>query len=160
MTKACLFNEMPEKDRVDFFQKCQENIIKNHGNNSFLLNSKNKNEILSFYKKLILKYKGYCYSSDTICILFNVVKLIDNGPITSIASWNSSPAKDGDMYFVDYVVGKIDEETYQELKLVMNFPGVSKISFARNGHQSTFDLDKFEKTLVLGIKRGIVRGLI
>lgn len=154
MSSACLFDEMPVQDRVDFFQKCQEMMVKSYGGNHFLLHSKNKNEILSFYKKLVLNYKGYCYSSDKICILFNVINSSPSNEEITNSSWRGPPIKDGDIYFVDYVVGSINQDTYQELKGVMNFPGVNKISFLRNGHLSVFELDKFEKTLTLGLQRG------
>ncbi len=156
MSSACLFNEMPVQDRVDFFQKCQEMMVKSYGGNHFLLHSKNKNEILSFYKKLVLNYKGYCYSSDKICILFNVINSSPSNEEITNSSWRGPPIKDGDIYFVDYVVGSINAGTYQELKGVMNFPGVDKIGFLRGGRLSIFELDKFEKTLTLSIRRGIL----
>ena len=156
MSSACLFNEMPVQDRVDFFQKCQDIIFKDHVNKNLLIHSKNKDEVLSFYKKLVLNYKGYCYSSDKICILFNITKSSPSNEEISGSSWKHSPAKDGDIYFVDYVVGSINAGTYQELKGVMNFPGVDKIGFLRGGRLSIFELDKFEKTLTLSIRRGIL----
>lgn len=156
MSQLCLFNEMPIEDRVNFFQKCQDIILRDHVNNEFLLHSNNKNEMLSFYKKLVLEYKGYCYSSDKICILFNITKSSPSNEEISGSSWKHSPMKDGDIYFVDYVVGSINAGTYQELKGVMNFPGVEKIGFLRGGRISIFELGKFEKTLTLSIRRGIL----
>ena len=69
MNKVQRLDELSKEEKIAFFQRCQDLLIKNQPDSEFVLktNTHNKN----YFLDLFLKYKGLAYSSERLAVLFN-----------------------------------------------------------------------------------------
>jgi trehalose-6-phosphatase len=94
-----LFYPLSKKEKVDFFVKCQELLIKHHSNSNFIVKESNLEEAADIFMDKIDKYKGYYYFDENVCILWNYVyvsnpndangSLIDNAYKEPNANYNA-----------------------------------------------------------------------
>jgi hypothetical protein len=72
-----LFYPIPKEEKVEFFVKCQELLIKHHSTSNFIVKESNLEEAADIFMDKIDKYKGYYYFDENVCILWNHVFISD-----------------------------------------------------------------------------------
>lgn len=72
-----LFKNLSNEQKVDFFVNCQKLLINHHSNSEFVIRESKLNEAVDIFLNQINKYKGYYYSDDNVCILWNHVYVSD-----------------------------------------------------------------------------------
>lgn len=72
-----LFYPIPKEEKVEFFVKCQELLIKHHSTSNFVVKESNLEEAADIFMDKIDKYKGYYYFDENVCILWNHVFISD-----------------------------------------------------------------------------------
>ena len=100
------FNKLHTKDRIDFFIKCQDLLIKYHPDSPFIITKDNLKERLTYSNDIFNKYSGMCYSDANVAALFNYVKLNDpNDPIKALKEHQfKEPTVDYNCVSIDFVV--------------------------------------------------------
>ena len=101
-----LFQNLISEEKVNFFVKCQEILIKYHPESPFVFTTNKLDDKKAFFKQFYERYQGYTYRNDNICILFNKIRVKDpRDPVKAIkdALWKE-PAEDYNAYAIDFVV--------------------------------------------------------
>lgn len=105
-TKIAQFQTLSTQSKLEFFAKCQELLIKYHPESEFILTKENFEERKEFALDFVKKYKGFAYWDDTICILFNKVRVEDpRNPVKILKDHlYQEPREDYNAVTVDFVV--------------------------------------------------------
>jgi hypothetical protein len=138
-----LFQPLSRESKVEFFANCQRLLINFHPDSEFLFTTDNYAERKLFVLDFLHKYKGYCYSDDNICVLFNKVKVEDpRNPIKVIKDHiYKEPAEDFNAYSIDFVV-------FRKLSDCMNFcqaqysPRIEYVLFVKNNEVKLYETSK------------------
>lgn len=100
------FQSLTRDEKIDFFVKCQKLLVENHPKSEFIFTQENSRERKYWANQLLLKYKGYVYADDKICILFNHVRVDDpkNPKDTLKKMIYQPPAENFNAVAIDFVV--------------------------------------------------------
>lgn len=100
------FQSLTRDEKIEFFLKCQELLMKYHGNSDFIIRQNNIEQRLQHAKELVDKYKGFCYMEDNICVLFNKINVGDeNDPIGALSTHKfREPVEHYNAVSIDFVV--------------------------------------------------------
>jgi hypothetical protein len=101
-----LFQTLSNDQKIEFFLKCQQLLVDNHPDSDFIFREDNIKDRLYFVKDFTQKYKGFVYSNDNICVLYNKIKLKDhrNPAETVKAHMYKGPVEDFNCIIVDFAV--------------------------------------------------------
>jgi hypothetical protein len=72
-----LFQPLSQAQKIDFFVKCQELMIKYHPTTSFVIRENSLKPALDAFANNINSYKGFCHADENICLLWNYVFISD-----------------------------------------------------------------------------------
>ncbi len=102
------FQELTQEKKVDFFVKCQELMIKHHPDSPFVVREKDLEKVLTACEKNILKYQGYSYSDDNVCVLWNHIVVTDPKDVKRAVQENAyrPPNPDFNAVSIDFAVFK------------------------------------------------------
>ena len=65
------FATLSQEQKVDFFVKCQELMMKYHPTSPLIVREDALEKVLDVFYNNIQKYQGYYYMDDNICVLWN-----------------------------------------------------------------------------------------
>lgn len=107
-TQVKKFQDMSVRDKIDFFVKCQDLMVKHHPNSDFVIRQNNIESRIKHAKNLIEKYQGLCYMDDSVCILFNKINVDSpDHPIPALrANMMKPPVEHYNAVSIDFVVFK------------------------------------------------------
>ena len=113
-----LFLSLTPEQKVDFFVKCQELLIKYHPDSEFLAREGNFNEILDRVYENIGKYKGYYYMNDNMCVLWNHVYISDKEDVNKSLKDNAykPPHPDYNGVSFDFVALREKNDMFQFIR--------------------------------------------
>ena len=144
-----LFNEMSKEEKVDFFQKCQNMLVKNQPSSVWVLRDGDESN-RSYFLDLFLKYQGIAYESENIILLFNKHRYTNKDEIVmkSRDRLFSAPDENPNTYSIDFVTSKLTQKILQEVEPHFKDPGIQWIHFLRGQKVSVFDIEPFKKGLM------------
>lgn len=101
-----LFQDMSKDEKDDFFLKCQGLLLAYHPDSEFIITKENVQKRIKHIQDLSTQYKGFCCKTDTICALFNKIKIKDiNNPIEALRdNMYQPPKEDFNAISIDFVV--------------------------------------------------------
>lgn len=102
------FSKLSKLDKIDFFVKCQDLLIKYHPDSPFIINKGNLKERLTYAHDIFNKYKGMCYTDEYVCALFNYIRIDDpTEPLESLKKHQfCDPTINYNAVSIDFVVFK------------------------------------------------------
>ena len=144
-----LFQSLSQKEKIDFFVRCQEILIKSHSGSSFVIRERGLEKALDAVQTNIFKYQGFSYSDDNVCILWNYIFVSDPKDVTRAVKENAykGPAENFNAVSIDFATfrkmedirGFIKENVKDNMKYVL---------FIREGNPKIYPIE----TLLMGIK--------
>lgn len=136
------FLDLTKEEKVAFFQRCQDLLIKNFPDSEYILRTNLHKK--DFYLDLFLKYKGFVYESETVALLFNKIEYLPqewmNIPYQERVFDPPSPTPN--CYAIDFLTTKSSPEVVEEL-LPYFSEDLEYICFIRDGRMSFFNLKRF-----------------
>jgi len=144
-----LFNEMSEEEKMDFFQKCQNMLIKNQPNSPWVLRVDDERN-RGYFLDIFLRYQGMVYESENIILLFNKHYFVNKEEVVvkSRERLFSEPDENANTYSIDFVTSKLTQEVLQEIEPHFKDTGIKWIHFLRGQKVSVFDIEPFKNSLI------------
>ena len=139
-------NTLTKEEKVEFFQQCQDLLIKNQPDSEFILSENSKNK--DYFLDIFTKYKGFAYFSEKIAILFNKHR-INSLPEAQEAYEEkvfNPPAPDANTYTIDFITAKMSKEIIKELTPIF-CEDLKYICWLRGGKVSFFSFKKLKASL-------------
>ena len=101
-----LFRELPVKDKVEFFVQCQRILIENHPSSPFVCRANNLEQRLSHMRGFINQYKGFVYTDENVCTIYNKIVVNDvHDPTASVKAYMYQPPDPNfNAIMIDFVV--------------------------------------------------------
>lgn len=145
------FAKLTKAEKIEFFVKCQELLLKYHPNSEYTFNDSNLKVKLEHIKDLAIKYKGFCHTSENVCLFYNKIKVTDiNNPIAALKdNMYQEPKEDYNAMSIDFVAFRKLEDCLDFCKSNYD-PKIRYIMFIRNGKPKIYETAKFLSSL-LGI---------
>lgn len=140
---SILFTSLTREQKIDFFLNCQELLVAHHPESPFIFKEDNIEERLHFFKDFAQKYKGFVYSSENLCILYNKIDLKDSrNPIEAVRSnMYKEPIENYNCYSIDWVVFRALEDVYEFVQKEY-VPQIRYILWVKRGDVSVYETDK------------------
>jgi hypothetical protein len=109
-----LFHSLTNEQKIDFFVKCQTLLIAHHPTSEFLFTETNLKERKEFVYQFFHKYKGFFYQDENVCVLYNKIKVEDEGnPIKALKDhMYRPPVADYNAISIDFVVFRKLEDCF------------------------------------------------
>ena len=128
------FNNLQKEQKVDFFVKCQELLIRHHPDSSFMVRESNLDTILETFFDQINKYKGYYYYNDDVCILWNHIYVSDPQDLKKVFKDNAyqPPHPEYNGVSIDFVVFRKMADCISFIK-DNDEPRIKHVLFIREG---------------------------
>ena len=106
MQEPKLFQSLSKEEKANFFVKCQEILINHHPESEFIFRQDNVKDRMEFARSFLNKYKGFAYSNNEICLLFNKVVVKDpKNPVKVIKDHVYQPPQANfNAFSIDFVV--------------------------------------------------------
>jgi len=144
------FSELDRQQRIDFFQKCQDLLIKAHPTSEYIMR-RGVRATGTYFIDVFLRYKGLVYETDKIIIMFNKLRCSGREEIIEKYRENlfSPPHPEPNTYSIDFVTAKLSKEMLEELKPYFSDPGMEYISFLRGQNLTVFDIESFRKSMIM-----------
>lgn len=143
-----LFQSLSKEEKIDFFAKCQNLLVNYHPTSEFIFRENNIKDRIDFAKNFYFKYKGFTYSNNEICILFNKIKVVDPlNPIKVIKDHlYKEPSEDYNAYSIDFVVFRKLIDCFGFCKSQYE-PRIEYIIFVRNNDVKLYKTNKLLEKL-------------
>ncbi len=116
-----LFQSLSKEEKIDFFVRCQDLLIKHHNQSEFLFTQENYSERKDFALNFIERYNGYIFSNENICLLYNKIKIKDEKtPVKAIReNMYQAPDPNYNAIIVDFATFDILEHVIEFFKTQM-----------------------------------------
>ena len=101
-----LFVNVSARDKVEFFVQCQRILVENHPTSEFVCRRNNLEQRLSHMRGFINQYKGFIYTDENVCTIYNKIVVNDvNDPTASVKTYMyQSPDPNFNAIMIDFVV--------------------------------------------------------
>lgn len=138
------FQELTNVEKVEFFLKCQQLLRDFHPKSDFIFRENNVAERMRHVAALSAKYKGFCYSNENICVLFNKIYVADErDPVTSLReNMYREPAKEYNAVSIDFVVFR-NLNDCMEFSKAQYEPRIAYTVFVKNNQPKIYKTEKF-----------------
>jgi len=102
------FDSLSNTEKIDFFVRCQDLLLKYHPNSPFLFRKDNAKDRLAFVKPVCEQYKGFAYWDDNVCAIYNKIVVNSEDEAVQAVSFYKykPPAVPYNAIIVDFVVFK------------------------------------------------------
>lgn len=135
---------MAAKEQIDFFVHCQKLLVEFHPTSPFICRANNIKGRIHQMRNFIDKYKGLCYASDNVCVLYNKIVIADpSDPVHTIrANMYHAPDPNYNGVIVDFVV-------FRDLKDCMPFvqsnydPRIQYVLYVKNNKPKIYPVVNF-----------------
>ena len=150
MATLTRFIEMSRDERLAFFQKCQDLMIKVQPDSPWILreNQAHNTRGKAFFLDACLRYQGFVYEADGIIIMFNK-HFYENKeePIEKYADYlYDGPHPTPNTYAIDFIAAEIDADKLRELQPYFK-DDMKYITYLRSPRPSVFNFDNFKKAM-------------
>ena len=144
-----LFQDMTKEEKISFFIQCQNLLLNYHPHSEFIFKTDNFKSRLNHVLSFIKKYQGFVHQSNSLCLLYNYIKINDpkEEPVTILKNhMYHPPALDYNAIVIDFVV-------FDKLSNCVGFyqgQDSSKVKYAlfvRNSKVKLYTTDKLLKGL-------------
>ncbi len=105
MPEPVLFQSLTPEERIEFFVNCQQILANHHPDSPFAFTTANLSARKNYFKDFYNKYKGFSYTDNNVCILFNKIYVGDpRDPVVAVKSnlWKE-PSERFNAYLIDFV---------------------------------------------------------
>ena len=117
LTQVTRFQALLMSDKIEFFAKCQELLVKHHPTSEFVLTRENFEERKDYALDFIKRYKGFAYADDNVCVLFNKVRVEDpKNPVKVIKDHLYQEPRE-----IDYNAVSVDFVVFRQLEDCIGF---------------------------------------
>lgn len=151
------FQKLTQEEKVEFFIRCQELLIKHHPHSEFLFTEENYENRKQYALDFIKKYKGFVYWDDDVCILFNKVRVNDvKNPIKVIRDHLYQEPRE-----LDYNAISVDFVVFRQLQDCIGFcraqynPQILYVLFVRHNEVKLHETKKLLSFLNVGDVKGV-----
>ena len=137
-----LFQSILLGEKIDFFIKCQELMLKYHPDSQFIVREKALPKTLEAFSDNIIKYKGYCYKDDNICVLWNKIIVSDSKNVNRAVKENAyKPPQDNfNGVSIDFAVFRKISDCFLFIK--NNYePQMKYVLFIREGKPKLYPIE-------------------
>jgi hypothetical protein len=136
------FQGLRRDQKVDFFIKAQELLIKYHPDSEFLFRQNNAQERLKIAKDLMAKYKGMCYADSNVIVLYNKVMVNELDPITILRDHMfHEPSNPYNAVTIDFVVFRELTDCMMWVKNQYD-PQIKFVVFVKNNQPQMYRTEK------------------
>ena len=150
MATLTQFKEMSRDEKLAFFQRCQDLMIKVQPDSLWILRKKQTPEARNriFFLDAFLRYQGFVYEADGIIIMFNKHFYLDKeDPIEKYADYlYDAPHPTPNTYAIDFIAAEMDADKLRELQPYFK-DDLEYITYLRWPRQSVFNLANFKKAM-------------
>ena len=149
MSEIRSFGAMNNTEKLDFFQKCQELLVKNQPNSPYILRSRrpaNK----SYFLDIMLKYKGFAFRTESMAMLFNKHYYSSKKEIHENYRDNLylPPSSEPNCYCVDFITSDLNKKIIKEIEPIFPVGNIQYICFLRAQKLSVFDWERFRTSVL------------
>ena len=143
-----LFQSLNQDEKIEFFVKCQELMLKHHQKSPFIVREKSLGKVLDSFVNNIQKYQGYSYADDNICVLWNKIYVSDpsnvNLVVRECAYQPPNPVFNG--VSIDFAVFRRMEDCLAFVK--SNYqPQIRYVLFIREGKPKIYETEAILKSM-------------
>ena len=112
------FQSLTTIQKIDFFVKCQELMLKYHPNSPFVVREDSLKQSLDAFANNINRYKGFVHSDENICLLWNYVHISDEHDENRALVENGykAPHPEYNAVSMDFVVCRKVRDYYEFIK--------------------------------------------
>lgn len=141
------FQALPISERVEFFVKCQELMLKHHPKSPFVVRESELKKTIDVCKRNINKYNGFAYSDDNVCVLWNHILIHDPSNMERILKENAYQPPNP-----DYNAVSIDFAVFRNIRDCIEFVHQNKneriqfVLFIREGKPKLYTLNELLKS--------------
>jgi len=151
MPNIKLFNDLDREERLDFFQRCQDMLVKHNPNSPYIMRYGSP-VTKSYFFDVFLRYQGILYETDKIIVMFNKHRCSGREEIIEKYRENLflPPHPEPNTYSIDFVSSsQLNKEILTELKPFFSDDGMEYISFLRGQNLTVFDIESFRKSMIM-----------
>lgn len=144
MPNITLWTEMSRDEKLDFFQRCQDLLVKNQPDSPYILKSR-RNVNKKYFMDILLRYKGMAYQSERMAMLFNKHNYPTKEEIYDKykESLYLSPHPNPNSYSIDFVASVMSKELLEEIRPFFPIEGIEHVFFLRGHKLSVFNAKVF-----------------
>jgi hypothetical protein len=141
-----LFTQLSKDEKINFFLKIQELLIKHHPKSGFIIRENNVNTFVDSLINWYFNYKGYCVNEDNFCLLFNKI-LIEKTEFSQLKNvLFNPPNKNANCLFIDFVVSKKIKSCLEFFKSQVTI-NLKWVIYIRNNKINQYDVQKLSAFL-------------
>ena len=143
------FPDMSKDDRLDFFQRCQNLLVKTQPNSPWIMKYRQEHD-KTFFLDVFLKYQGFVYESNNIILLYNTFSYNSKEEAQESYALNlfAPPDENPNTYTIDFIASEIDADKVSELKPYFEDSNIKYITFLRGNRPAAFDIDRFKEAML------------
>lgn len=142
------FESLTQESKVGFFVKCQELMVKYHPNSPFVIREDTLEKALNLFHDNITRYKGFCYTDENICVLWNYILVSDPVDVNRVVVENAykEPNPDFNGVSIDFAVFRQMSDCLAFIKKHNN-ERIKHILFIRDGVPKIYSAEVLLKTV-------------
>lgn len=141
-----LFQSLSEKDKIEFFVKCQSLMLKYHPTSPFIIRESKLDKALEAFENNIRRYQGYVYADENICVLWNHIIVSDPSNANRAVTENAylPPNPNFNAVSIDFAVFKGIENCFSFIADSKE-PQIKHVLFIREGKPKIYPLEQILK---------------
>lgn len=141
-----IFTDMNQEEKMQFFQRCQDLLIKTNPNSPYILKKDGPSRNKNYFIDIFLKYQGFVYETDAIILLFNKLHFENTNDIYDRYRNRlfDTPDENPNTYTVDFIASKLDPEILSGMEPYFKDAGMKWVCFLRGQKLSIFDAETFK----------------
>ena len=141
------FQDMTHSDKLDFFQRCQDLLIRTEPNSPYIIREGSERG-KSFIIDAFLKYKGYVYEAEEVIIMFNKHFYEERGQAVEEYGQKlfNLPENPANTYSIDFIAARLNEHRLKEMEPYFN-EDMKYIVFLRSQRPTIFEAENFKNAM-------------
>lgn len=145
---STLFQSLSQKDKIEFFVNCQALMLKHHPASNFIVKESRLAKTLEIFQDNIQRYKGFVYSDDNICVLWNKIIVTDALNVNRVVTENAylPPNPNFNAVSIDFAVFRKIEDCFAFIKN-NHEEKMKHVLFIREGKPKIYPIEQILKTI-------------
>jgi len=141
------FQDMTHSNKLDFFQRCQELLLRTEPSSPYVIREGSERG-KSFIIDAFLKYKGYIYEAEEVIIMFN--KHFYEEKEQAVNEYGeklfAAPENPANTYSIDFIAASLNEQRLKEMEPYFN-EGMRYVVFLRGQRPAIFEAENFKNAM-------------
>jgi len=123
-------------------------MLKHHPNSPFIIRERTLDKALEAFQDNILRYQGYCYADENICVLWNKIIISDPLNVNRAITENAyqPPNPNFNAASIDFAVFRKIDDCFAFIKQ-NNESQMKHILFIREGKPKIYPIETILKTI-------------